>query len=562
MTNENTPLWGEGRIPEKLKNILDVVLPLLILVVGAGLVLYYIIWPAAGYMTSDSTDSLRWAEATYESGQLVSDNFYYAAILPFGGNLLFLPFIALFGYSLAAQISGLAVFALLFAAALYYLATGIGLNRYSSAGLVAVFMLIMSSSAKLREIMWEHVFYYNLGLLFFCFGFGLACRILREGGFLQKAGQRSISDWVRLAVLFVFIVLAATDGLQTLICLTLPLVCGIFAERLFDAGERIASKKNLMTLVVLATVVVASTIGLALIGVISHGVSAGYAEAYSAYSAMSSWTDNFLGFPVNWFSLLGVSVSAGDPLVSLDSIYNMVGIFGGLMLLVAPVVLLCRYNKITNPAIKILLVGHFAVSAFILFAVTFGKLGGANWRLTPMLGTSVMLSFVAAVDLIKQKKVAARVGALLLAALIVMAAVPAMKIAAMPPDYGRENSWHVAVRELEGRGLEYGYANFWWAELITMLSDGKVRVANIAAGQPKPVPYRYQVPKDSFDDKDTDRYFLLLTESENAAMASWLSAQRYAGKIVEKFTIESEPYNLRGYVGKLLYVYVFSENLF
>ena len=179
-----------------------------------------------------------------------------------------------------------------------------------------------------------------------------------------------------------------------------------------------------------------------------------------------------------------------------------------------------------------------------------------------MLGTSVILSFVAAAELIKQKKVAARVGALLLAVLIVMVAVPAMKIAAMPPDYGRGNSWHVATRELEERGLEYGYANFWWAELITMLSDGQVRVANIASGQTRPLPYKYQVPKDSFDDKDTDSYFLLLTESENAAMSAWLSEQRYTGRIVEEFTIESEPYNLRGYVGKLLYVYVFSENIF
>ena len=227
----------------------------------------------------------------------------------------------------------------------------------------------MSSSASSARLCGE-CFYYNLGLLFFCFGFGLACRILREGGFVCQAGRRSASDWARLAVLVVFIVLAATDGLQTLICLTLPLVCGIAAERLFDAGEGIASKKNLMTLVVLASVVVASTIGLALLGLISHGVSAGYADAYSAYSAMSSWVENFHGFLINWFTLLGVSAAAGDPLVSLDSIYNMVGIFGGLILLIAPVVLLCRYNKITNPAVKILLVGHFAVSAFIMFAVT------------------------------------------------------------------------------------------------------------------------------------------------------------------------------------------------
>ena len=138
MTNENIPSGGDERETKErtltLKNVLDVVLPLLILALGVGLVLYYIIWPAAGYMTSDCTDSLRWAEATYESGQLVSDNFYYAAILPLGGNLLFLPFVALFGYSQAAQSRRRLCAAL--AAALYY-RPGIGLNRYYSAGLVA-----------------------------------------------------------------------------------------------------------------------------------------------------------------------------------------------------------------------------------------------------------------------------------------------------------------------------------------------------------------------------------------------------------------------------------------
>ena len=49
---------------------------------------------------------------------------------------------------MAAQISGLAVFALLFAA-LYYLATGVGLNR--SLGGLVVFMLLMSERKAARD---------------------------------------------------------------------------------------------------------------------------------------------------------------------------------------------------------------------------------------------------------------------------------------------------------------------------------------------------------------------------------------------------------------------------
>jgi len=546
----------------KFLRIFKIAAPILALAPGLILILYYVIGPAAGYMTSDCTDSLRWAQATLESGKLISDEFYYAAILPFGGNLIFLPFVATFGYSMTAQICGLVVFVLLFAAALYYFARGLGQSRLVSCGFVSVVMLIMSSSPKLREIMWEHVFYYNLGLLFFCFGFGLALRILREDGLRDGVEKGKPIDWVRVAVIGVFSLIAATDGLQTLVCFTLPLVAGIFAERFFDADTKLTDRRNLHTAVLLALVGFMSIVGFLSIDIVSGGVTAGYADAYSAYSAMSSWTNNFLGFFYNWFTLLGVSVAAGTPLVSGESIVAMIRIFGALLLLIVPVILAFRYNKIQSSALRAVLIGHFAVTAFILFAVTFGKLGGANWRLVPMLGTSVMTSFLGAVELIRQKKTATRIGVLILAFLILLACVPAIEIAKMPADYGKDNSWHTVAEELEDRGLKYGYANFWWAEVVTMISGGEVEVANLYPDRSNPTQYNYQQPHGSYDDKDTDSYFLLLTESENDKMYTWLAMQRAQGKISEEFTIESEPYDLRGYVGEVMYVYVFPENIF
>ena len=93
------------RLYKKAEPVIHIVLPILILVFGVGAVLFYILGPSKYYLTSDSTDSMRWALASLESGKLISDNFKYAAILPFGGNLLLLPFIAVFGYSIKAQIA-------------------------------------------------------------------------------------------------------------------------------------------------------------------------------------------------------------------------------------------------------------------------------------------------------------------------------------------------------------------------------------------------------------------------------------------------------------------------
>lgn len=609
--------------------IKSIVLPILILLLGVGTVIYYITGPAEGYMTSDCTDSLTWAYETFVSGKLIGDNFHYAAILPFGGNLIFLPYIALFGYSMTAQILGLCTYALMLAAAAYYMARGFGLGRIASASTVSLLLLIMSSSAKLREIMWEHIFYYNLGILFFCLGFGLAVRIFREGGILtdKRKTSRCLIDfaifipvavvslivaaigmktvkgfcisagiiilvtivfavlclvfskkkpdhaaellrsraWIRPALLIVFSLMAATDGLQSLVCFTLPVIAGIFAERVLDAGTKFFSKGNLRVFTMLALIGAASVFGYLLIGYASGGVTAGYADAYSSYSAMNTWVNNFLGFFTNWLSLLGVSVKAKDPLVSRDSIINMIRILGAFLLLAAPVVMLFFYKKIKSRGIRAALIGHFAVSAFILFAVTFGRLGGANWRLTPMLGTSVILSVVTAFELIRQCGFARRLGVSLLSCLILVSAISFTAIAKMPRDYGQDNVWHVCVEELTARDLKYGYANFWWAESITMFSDRNIEVANIYENSTLPTAYKYQVPKDYFEDKEgVDRYFILLTadeyEDDTALMRPWIDDRRDDGAITDEFVIETGEYSLRGHSGDKIFVFIFNYN--
>ena len=551
------------RANTRFRAVCSVLLTLLILSVGVVPVLYYVLGPAKGYMTSDTTDSLLWAYEYYRTGELVSDGFTYAAILPIGGNQIFYPFVAMFGYSMAAQLGGLTLFVLLMAAALYWFATGMGLNRYLSATLTSVAMLVFSSSAKLREIMWEHIFYYNLGILFFCVGFGLAARLLREGGILERFSRKRPRTVIYLILLCVFCVLAALDGLQALVCLALPLLVGLVAERFLDGEVPLLSRRNLRAGMLILSVGISTLLGIKLIDTVSGGVTASYAEMYSAYSDMSKWVDNFLGFFNNWFTLLGVSVKAGEPLASLASIITILRILFAFVLLAVPFVLLGFWKKIESRGVKIALVGHFAVSAFILYAVTFGKLGDANWRLTPMLGTALLVTFLSAAELIRQKGIAARIGALVLTVLIAVSLINLNDIRKMPADYGENNSWHRVVDELEARGLQYGYGNFWWAEAVTLFSDGEVQVANVNFNATDGVKkMNYQLPKDAFDDKDTNRYFLLLTESEHTKMEAWLTEQSAAGKVLETFEVASEPYDLRGYTGSVIYVYVFGENLF
>ena len=548
---------------KKLAKTGKVLLPLLALLPGLGLLLYYVTGPAAGHMTSDCTDSLRWAQASFLSGRLVSDNFNYAALLPFGGNLLFWPFIALFGYGLKAQIWGLTVFILLFAGALYYVARGLEMSRTAAAGLVSVTLLILSSSEKLREIMWEHVFYYNLGILFFCVGFGLVLRILKKDRQPVVRPRDRRLYVVRLICLGVFSLLAATDGLQTLVCYTLPILAGLALERFLDGDTPLLSKRNQSAWEVLFLVLTASVIGFLLIPLITHGVSAGYANGYSSYTAMSKWSENFQKIFQNWAALLGVSVKDGDYFVEMASVGQAIRIFGAVFLFFFPLILLARLPKIKSSGLKMLVIGHAAVTAFILFAVIFGRLGAANWRLTPVLGTSVLTSYTAAVEGIRQKKAAARLGVTGLVFIALLALLPALTIKGMPADYRKNEAWFTAAAELEKRDLKYGYATFWWCELLTMVSDDQVQASNMDINKEGvPVKRTYQDFLDCYKDKDTDRYFLLLMESENKSLSKWLKEQQEAGKITEDFVIETSGYYAGGYTGEKLYVYVFGENIF
>jgi len=614
----------ESTLRKRAVSVLKIILPFIILLVGVGPVLYYIISASKYFMTSDSVDSLYWAKASFDSGKLISDNFNYAAILPLGGNLLFYPFIAIFGFGIKAQIAGLTVFAVILAAAMYYMATGIGLDRYEAAGLVSVTFLLMSSSAKLREIMWEHVFYYNLGILFFCIGIGLVSRILKHGPnekldlsskegkskligalifgaatvaaiALALVGTRSVAlfyiaigvitvaagvymltalilkkdlkrsaQMLRIGALALFSVLAATDGLQTLVCFSLPVFAGVFLERFFDTETPIISKKNICSLLVVSIIGIGSAIGFLLIGAISGGVTAGYADAYSSYSATYTWVNNFLGFFTNWFSLSGTVTAGGEALVSEESIYNIIRIVGAIVILIIPVIMLFFYKKLRSQAVKITLFAHFGVSAFILFAVTFGQLGGADWRLTPMLATAVITAFVGAIELIKIKKgIAMRLGVCLLCLLLVLSALSAVTIKQIGEDPNENIAWHIAADKLEERGLKYGYANFWFSGVITMLSDGNVDVASIRENESQPIAYGYQSSYDAFEDKvDAESYFLLLTEQELTNMKKWINTQFLEGDIIDNFVIETPGYDERGHVGERLYVFVFEKNIF
>ena len=220
-----------------------------------ALVIYYILGPGEGYFHSDCTDSIVWANATVESGKIFDPDFKYAALLPFSASAWMVPLIRIFGYGMTAHNIAMIIFAVIFAASVWFCFRSFGMGRgFCGIATFAVLMLL-SSSDKLREIMWGHVIYYSIGLCVLFFMLGIAARLL-DGGTSRRR-------YVMLIVLMALLSAgAATDGMQIIAIAILPTAAALIAERIFCGKDKLVSEASVPSLSALIAVVGGTAVGM------------------------------------------------------------------------------------------------------------------------------------------------------------------------------------------------------------------------------------------------------------------------------------------------------------
>ena len=548
------------------KNIL-LILSILAAIISFSICAYYILYPSEGYLHSDCTDSLLWANASVESGAVFDPDFRYAAMLPFSASLWFIPLIWIFGYSMTAQTVGMMIFLVLFSLAAYFMCRSLEWSHTSSFCMMSALLLILSGSDKLREIMWDHVIYYSLALLVIMTGIGLVARLSKQ---LSRSLSEECTEADKKRALIKSAIYAAltvilftgngTNGFQVIALSTLAVFAAIFAERFFDGKEKLVSKKNLPAAASLALIVVSTLLGLVILKYLKGDKFANYTSVYSSFSKLEDWYGNFTAMFESYFSLIGVVAKNGTPLFAKESIPTLVRIIGGIMILVVPAVTLFRYKDIKENSTKIILWTHLAVSAVIIFGFTCGRIGSANWRATPMVGTAIMATVATTREFILSAKeeeffgasaVKLRLGVCLCAVLILFSAVNANDIRKMPKDYGQDNALHTLADELEARGLEYGYATFWRSQAITLLSDSKVKCRETLVNADGIITDYYQSSRLWYEDQPgVDKYFVILSTGELAKVSS----TSHWKEITKNSLIEN--FDCAGF-----HIYVFSENI-
>ena len=486
------------------------VLMIAVALAATATVIYYICGPMEGELHSDFTDTIFWADASYVSGKIFNPDFAYAGLLPFSANLWFVPLIAMFGVSMKTQVIGMVIFALVFIGAVYFMCRSMKWSIPWTMFTIASLLMIFCSSAKLREIMWGHVIYYSLILVLLFISIGVAVRLLR----IRLSQTAKCVIGYSLAALWFLLV--ATNGVQIFAMVILPVAGGMLADVFFDNKRKIFDNGHIKTIFIALGFVIFGLIGLKYLSILKGGISAEYAEGHLKLSNVVYWDDHILKLSESWFSLLGADGNFEEPTVEVG-----VRALAGIVIVVLPLILLFNYKKIEDEGTKLVLWSHILVSAVTLGGWIFGNLSGANWRLTSMLGTSVVAS-IAAVRFFALRKgerdgySLKRLSAVLASGIVLLSLLSFKTVNEIPADYNRDNTLHRLADKLEDEGLTYGYATFWRSQAITLLSDSKVQTMMIRTDLGKGVwTDYYQNYYSNYKGKEgVDKYFVLLSSNE------------------------------------------------
>ncbi len=526
----------------------------ILLAVSIGLVGYYVLFPSRNYFHSDTTDTLMWAVASNESGTLFNPDFNYACLLPFSTTLIMTALIPIFGVSMTTHVLGMLCFFLIMTGALVWMCRRMKWSWGWTSVMVFTVLMMLSSSEKLREIFWGHTIYYSLGVMFIFVGLSLIFHHMDLGAKKDAIKEFDPNDKTDYKLILVTVliglwfVLTCTNQLIAMVIFAIPVIAAVFCERFLDTGCGFFCKKNRRSLVLLAVMAVCMVLGYLLTNVLADGIVAGYETAFSTYSPMNEWLTNLMKFPDHWLGLLGVDVRANEPFLSMKSIMALLRLIGAVIILVLPLVGLCNYNKIEDAKLRILILTYWFVTVLILLGYTCGKLSNANWRLSPIAAMSVVVSVAVlrwAVSHISMQ----RIISVLMVPVFLVCLFNGAAIAKMPKDQYKNAVLYQLADVLMENDLDYGYATFWRANCITVISDSEVECRSVNINEHGVTPYDYQSCYSWFDDQpNQDRYFLLMTDIEKQNLEATTSPL---------LTKPHQEIFAHGY-----YIWVFNENIF
>ncbi len=475
-------------------------LSILILIGAVGIVQYYI-WGNA-FITefqADCTDTLFWANASLESGTLFKQDFEYAYRLAFGGQWLFMPFLRHFGLGMTALRCGMSLFAVIFTIVLILFFRSMNCRWEVSFIETAVMLLAVCAVKKTREIFFGHVIYYSLAVLYLLLAFIFLKRALNGA----STGRRIFSAILLTAVL----IMCSANGTVEMLYVTLPMLAGCLLEFCLNGNKRIPG--------LCVCICAAAGIGF----LFSKSLNTNYLDSHSVIIPADNWSSNLSVFPLRWISLFyqlpGRDLDAFSP-VWIKTVFKLIVSF---VMLAGLAVSFSGYKKADDAEGRIFIFTTWAMFAAFLFFFTFGRVSGAEWRLTPLVFACqvvILLMFNHLFDGSRERTMSGLLTALCGTILIIHALSNGLSVLRISYD---DKIWFAEdglLGTLKAHGLNYGYiTDYWMSNSITVISNDTVRSRAVAWDEDRPYLNLFNSDISWYDDQPgQEKYFLAVRDYE------------------------------------------------
>jgi hypothetical protein len=527
---EQIPLVSENRLnePERPWNAyLSKGLIVLTLLSAIALTFYIFVTYRVLFHSDAATKNLL-ADEIIRTRQFFPSNWYYVNdIWILTPHLVIVALALLLPNSFLLHAIACFIFALLFAGSLYALCktSGLRMNDF----LFAISLLFTGLSPWFAENLFGQ-FGYGTGVAATFLLIALVFRVVRA----YNEGDRR-NRWLWSTLLIIFLSILVAGGVRGVFVYAIPVVATLAIVVLVpEAGQvrRVFHRRAALYVVLL--VVIAIFLGVASFLAIRSGIQLHNDKSAAQYVDYPQLKSNIGIFFEGFLAFAGAMPEANKRPLSVYGLITAYRLFWFSVALLLPFSLLFRYRLIANPHFRFLLIYYAFSLLATLYLYLFSSLpqNAATFRycLNPCILAIVLIGY--ALEELRQRYGTKIVCFVVTACLPIYASSYQALIAPyfeanVSPLFDansqlgsrRHSNPHENVRQpladyLASQGLRYGYATYWNAGVLTVLSGERTHVRAISLDGP-PIPFRWLAAAHSYaSDGFHGRTFLLLTDQE------------------------------------------------
>ncbi len=441
----------------------------ILLLLSAFACIQYFIWSGLFVMEfdSDNAETILWAEASIKSRSAVSKEFDYpSSLIPFGGHLLFIPFVKAFGVRLISMRLGFTLYSILFTGLLLLLFRCLNFDWSETLTATGAVLLFTIANEGMRDIMWAHCVFYGMGvfysmLIFVCYSW------------YRK--QTAPSGRAVSCIAFLIALLLGSINSTTIILYTaFPFLCAVAFTALDDMKNGFDWQKLRLPAVVFSVL----CLGFALNKLVTAGFVTDYTDTYQTLCPASEWITNLSKLPTLWIELFTDLPKTAVPALSAEGILLALRIAVALLVFSLSFLSFGLYRRLQSETTRLFIVFSWVSAAAIVFLYTFGSISDYSRRLIPTFMYCLIVDCVIIRETLRDVNSATVLRFVSTAAglLIVLNGIlNGMSELRKPIDLSEWYGEGTILRTLLNHGLTTGYStNFWYSNALTVITGGQV----------------------------------------------------------------------------------------